>query len=70
VAKLNGIHLEALLKLMDKLDKMVAAYGTHVTGEARFSVYDTTGEATVVCIGYDGNLGLHILTAVEPTIET
>lgn len=64
-AGLNGLHLDALLKLMNKLDKCTDEWGTHVIGEATFELFDGNGDGVNVVVCFNGDLNLHYLARVE-----
>ena len=64
-AGLNGIHLDALLKVMNKLDKLSEGWGTHTIGDARFEIFDGNGEGVIVVVCFDENLNLHYLSRIE-----
>jgi hypothetical protein len=64
-AGLNGIHLDALVKLMDKLDKVAENWGTHVIGEAKFEIFDGNDEGVTVVVCFNGDLNLHYMARVE-----
>jgi len=63
-AGLNGIHLDALLKMMNKLDKLAEGWGTHVIGEATFEIFDGNGEGVNVIVCWSDTLSLHYLARV------
>lgn len=58
---LNGIQLEAVLKLLNKLDSLTLNYGTHMVGKAKFKVYDEAANAAEVSIGYRESGNMHYL---------
>lgn len=63
-AGLNGIHLDAIVKLMDKLDKVAENWGTHVIGEAKFEVFDGNGAGVTIVVSFNDELSLHYLSRV------
>ncbi len=64
-AGLNGLHIDALRKLLNKLDKCAEEWGTHIVDEARFGLYDGNGDMVAVLIGFDVNLNMHYLVGVD-----
>jgi hypothetical protein len=64
-AGLNGLHLDALLKLMNKLDKCAEEWGTHVIGQAKFELFDGNGDGVTIVVQFNEDLNLHYLARVE-----
>lgn len=62
---LNGIHMDSLLRVLNKLDKVVERDGTHIIDEAKFAVYDGNGEAVTVLVGFNPELSLHYFIGIE-----
>jgi hypothetical protein len=58
---LNATHVESVSHLLDKLDKMVMKWGTHVTGKAKFIVIDDSAIEVVVTIEWSPTGGCHYL---------
>lgn len=62
---LNGIHVDSLRKLLNKLDRCVENSGTHLVDEAKFILYDGEGDGITVLLGFDERDSMHYLIGVE-----
>jgi hypothetical protein len=58
---LNGVQLEAVAKILSKLDKLTLSYGTHLVGMAKFKVYDEAANAAEVVIDFSTSSSMHYL---------
>lgn len=58
---LNGIQLQAVQKILNKLDNLTVNYGTHLVGKAKFKVYDEASNSAEVCIEWSESSSMHYL---------
>ena len=59
--ELNAVQLQSVLKLLDKLDKLTMNMGTHLEGQAMFTVYDENANQSMVTVEWSQAGGCHYL---------
>lgn len=56
-------ELRSAARLLRTLDKLQGSEGTHLSGRADFTIYNTEGEPRVITLTHDGNGSWHLMVS-------